>query len=110
GLDVVDRLILRRIIEQYDGGPVGIVTLAAATSEEADTIEDVYEPFLIKEGFLTKTPRGRVATRRAYEHLSIPYLERQAPPNQASLFDVDGQDDDAEDDGDPDDPKSHRNR
>src|SRR5690606_5597838 len=89
GLDDVDRVILRTIVEKFDGGPVGVETLAAATSEEADTIEDVYEPYLIQLGFLQRTPRGRVATRRAYEHLDLPYVERPESPQQASLFDPD---------------------
>ena len=71
GLDDVDRRILRTIVEKFDGGPVGIDTLAAATAEESDTIMDVYEPYLIQLGFLQRTPRGRVATRRAYEHLRV---------------------------------------
>ena len=71
GLDDVDRLILRSIVEKFDGGPVGIDTLAAATSEETDTIMDVYEPYLIQLGFLQRTPRGRIATKRAYEHLGL---------------------------------------
>jgi holliday junction DNA helicase RuvB len=71
GFDGMDRKILSTIIENYDGGPVGIETLAAAVSEERDTIEDVYEPYLIQEGYLNKTPRGRLATRRAYEHLGL---------------------------------------
>jgi holliday junction DNA helicase RuvB len=74
GLDDVDRRILRSIVEKFDGGPVGVDTLAAATSEESDTIMDVYEPYLIQLGFLQRTPRGRVATRRAYDHLKV------APP------------------------------
>ncbi|MCS7051898.1 MAG: hypothetical protein NZL87_09805, partial [Thermomicrobium sp.] len=73
GLDDIDRLILRTLVQKFDGGPVGIQTLAAATSEEADTIETVYEPYLLQLGFLQRTPRGRVATRRAYEHLGVPY-------------------------------------
>jgi Holliday junction DNA helicase RuvB len=73
GFDGMDRKILSTIIEKYDGGPVGIETLAASVSEEKDTIEDVYEPYLIQEGFINKTPRGRLATRLAYEHLGIPY-------------------------------------
>jgi Holliday junction DNA helicase RuvB len=77
GFDRMDRKILSTIIEKYDGGPVGIETLAAAVSEEKDTLEDVYEPFMIQEGFLNKTPRGRLATRLAYEHLKIPY--RRSP-------------------------------
>ncbi len=71
GFDGMDRKILSTIIEKYDGGPVGIETLAASVSEEKDTIEDVYEPYLIQEGFINKTPRGRLATRLAYEHLGI---------------------------------------
>lgn len=71
GFDGMDRKILSTIIEKYDGGPVGIETLSAAVSEERDTLEDVYEPYLIQEGFLNKTPRGRLATRLAYEHLGI---------------------------------------
>ena len=73
GFDRMDRKILSTIIEKYDGGPVGIDTLAAAVSEEKDTLEEVYEPYLIQEGFLKKTPRGRVATRLAFEHLGIPF-------------------------------------
>jgi Holliday junction DNA helicase RuvB len=71
GLDSSDRHLLRAIIEKYDGGPVGVDTLAATMSEERDTIEDVIEPYLIYKGFLKKTPRGRVATRLAYEHLKL---------------------------------------
>ncbi len=83
GLDEMDRRLLRVIIEHYDGGPVGIDTLAAAMSEPRDTIEDVYEPYLLQQGFLGRTPRGRIATRRAYEHLNIPM---PAAPNQGDLF------------------------
>jgi holliday junction DNA helicase RuvB len=71
GFDRMDRKILRTIIEKYDGGPIGIETLAAVVSEEKDTLEDVYEPYLMQEGYLKKTPRGRMATRRAYEHLGL---------------------------------------
>ncbi|HET9660517.1 MAG TPA: Holliday junction branch migration DNA helicase RuvB [Thermomicrobiales bacterium] len=71
GLDDIDRRILRTIVEKFDGGPVGVDTISAATSEESDTIMDVYEPYLIQLGFLQRTPRGRVATRRAYEHLKV---------------------------------------
>jgi Holliday junction DNA helicase RuvB len=71
GLDEVDRRILDTMIQKFQGGPVGIDTLAAATSEESDTIMDVYEPYLIQLGFLQRTPRGRIATRLAYEHLGI---------------------------------------
>jgi Holliday junction DNA helicase RuvB len=77
GFDRMDRKILSTIIEKYDGGPVGVETLAAAVSEEKDTIEDVYEPYLIQEGFINKTPRGRLATRLAYEHLHIQFPTRQ---------------------------------
>jgi len=73
GLDKTDRQILHTIIEKFRGGPVGLNTIAAATSEEEDTVEAVYEPFLLKLGFLERTPRGRTVTRRAYEHLGIPY-------------------------------------
>jgi Holliday junction DNA helicase RuvB len=85
GLDDIDRRILLAIVEKFDGGPVGIETLAAATSEENDTIMDVYEPYLIQLGFLQRTPRGRIATRRAYEHLKVnlpPSLETR----QQALF------------------------
>lgn len=71
GLDDADRRLLRTIIEKFDGGPVGVETLASAVSEERDTIEDVHEPYLIQIGFVGRTPRGRVATRLAYEHLGI---------------------------------------
>jgi len=84
GLDEMDRRLLSVIIDHYDGGPVGIDTLAAALSEPRDTVEDVYEPYLLQQGFLGRTPRGRIATRRAYEH-----LEREAPaknPSQGDLF------------------------
>ena len=71
GLDEVDHKVLRTIIEKFDGGPVGIETIAASISEEADTIMDVYEPYLMQMGFLQRTPRGRVATRHAYGHLGL---------------------------------------
>lgn len=77
GLDALDRRMLRSIIEFYNGGPVGLDTLAATINEEAVTIEDVYEPYLLQNGFLTRTPRGRCVTRRAYEHLGIPYMGQQ---------------------------------
>jgi Holliday junction DNA helicase RuvB len=85
GLDDVDRKVLKTIVEKFDGGPVGLDTIAAAISEESDTIMDVYEPFLLQLGFIDRTPRGRVATRRAYEHLGLAAPERAAPP-QPSLF------------------------
>ena len=68
GLDSMDRNVLRTIIEKFDGGPVGVETIAASLSEERDTIEDVYEPYLLQQGFLQRTPRGRVATARAFEY------------------------------------------
>jgi len=80
GLDEVDHRVLRAIIEKFDGGPVGLDTIAAAISEEADTIMDVYEPYLLQLGFLGRTPRGRVATRLAYEHLGVPYPGKEPPP------------------------------
>ncbi len=73
GLDAVDREVLETIIYKFDGGPVGVDTIAASVSEERTTIEDVYEPYLMQLGFLSRTPRGRVATRAAYEHLGIPW-------------------------------------
>jgi len=73
GLDAVDRRLLRSIIDNYGGGPVGLETIAATINEEPVTIEDVYEPFLMQQGFLTRTPRGRCVTRRAYEHLGLLY-------------------------------------
>jgi Holliday junction DNA helicase RuvB len=77
GLDALDRRMLRSIIEFYNGGPVGLETLAATINEEAVTLEDVYEPYLLQQGFLTRTPRGRCVTRKAYEHLGIEYLGQQ---------------------------------
>jgi Holliday junction DNA helicase RuvB len=77
GLDEMDRRYLTVIIDYYKGGPVGIETLAAALSEPRDTLEDVYEPFLIQQGFVARTARGRVATDRAYEHLQLPRPTRQ---------------------------------
>ena len=81
GLDQVDRRMLRAIIENYGGGPVGLDTLAATIGEESVTLEDVYEPYLMQIGFLTRTPRGRCVTRKAYEHLHISTPE----PEQLSL-------------------------
>jgi Holliday junction DNA helicase RuvB len=82
GFDHMDRMILLTIIDKFGGGPVGLDTIAAAISEESDTIEDVYEPFLIQNGFLNRTPRGRVATRAAYEHFGRIVPE----PPQGKLF------------------------
>ena len=88
GLDKVDRNVLATLIEKFDGGPAGLDTLAAATGEDALTIEDVYEPFLLQLGFLQRTPRGRVATRAAYLHLgySLDHLEENTDP-QVTFFD-----------------------
>jgi len=84
GLDEIDRKVLRTIIEKFDGGPVGLDTIAASISEESDTIEGVYEPYLMQLGFLERTPRGRLATRLAYEHLGIAYKKGSMP--QGSLW------------------------
>ncbi len=73
GLDVLDRRMLRAIIDYYNGGPVGLDTLAATINEEAVTLEDVYEPYLLQQGYLTRTPRGRCVTQKAYEHLGLEY-------------------------------------
>ncbi len=73
GLDDIDRRVLQTIIVNYEGGPVGLPTIAASISEDSSTIMDVYEPYLMQLGFLKRTPRGRVATARAYEHIGIPY-------------------------------------
>lgn len=78
GLDEVDRKLLRAIIEKFDGGPVGLETIAASVSEDADTITDVYEPYLLQLGFIDRTPRGRVASRRAYEHLGLAYNRKSS--------------------------------
>jgi len=85
GLDPTDRTLLLAIIQKFDGGPVGVETLAASISEETETIEDVLEPYLLQLGFLARTPRGSIATRLAYEHLGLPY--RQAP-NTLGLWDA----------------------
>ncbi len=74
GLDSVDRRMLKSIIEFYNGGPVGLDTLAATINEESVTLEDVYEPYLLQQGYLTRTPRGRCVTRKAYEHLGLEYV------------------------------------
>ncbi|MHB8574331.1 MAG: Holliday junction branch migration DNA helicase RuvB [Dehalococcoidia bacterium] len=87
GLDEVDRLILRKLIETNDGGPVGLSTLAHSTSEDQDTIETVYEPFLLRLGFINRTPRGRMATRKAYLHLGLtPPAPERPDSQQGSLF------------------------
>ena len=77
GLDALDRRMLRSIIEFYGGGPVGLETVAATINEEAITLEDVYEPYLLQQGFITRTPRGRCITKKAYDHLGIEYLGQQ---------------------------------
>ena len=77
GLDALDRRMLKSIIDFYGGGPVGLETLAATINEEAVTLEDVYEPYLLQQGFLTRTPRGRCVTKRAYEHLGLEYMGQQ---------------------------------
>jgi Holliday junction DNA helicase RuvB len=82
GFDEVDRKILNTLIAHYEGGPAGLKALAAAVGEDAGTLEDLYEPFLIQEGFLQRTPRGRVATRRAYQHLGVP----PRPGSAGTLF------------------------
>jgi holliday junction DNA helicase RuvB len=81
GLDRVDRMILAAIIDKYGGGPVGLETLAASTGEDAGTIEDVYEPYLLQQGMLSRTPRGRCATRLAYEHLGKPQPRKIDTPS-----------------------------
>jgi len=83
GLDEVDRRVLQTVIEKYAGGPVGLNTIAASIGEEPDTIMDVVEPYLLQLGFLDRTPQGRVATRGAYDHLGIPYVDQGQQP---SLF------------------------
>jgi len=88
GLDDLDRRVLRAIIEKFGGGPVGLDTIAASISEEADTIMDVVEPYLLQLGFLERTARGRMATPHAYQHLGIPLVNRKVDnkPNQPTLF------------------------
>jgi Holliday junction DNA helicase RuvB len=82
GFDVMDRKLLEAILHKFDGGPVGIDNLAAAIGEERDTIEDVLEPYLIQQGYLQRTSRGRVATRQAYEHFGI------TPPSDNASLDL----------------------
>lgn len=88
GLDEVDRSLLRAMIEKFDGKPVGLETLAATINEDAGTIEDVYEPYLLQLGFIARTPRGRVILRGGYEHLGYTITDRQR--EQLTLFDKDG--------------------
>ncbi len=72
GLDEVDHKLLHAIIDKFEGGPVGLETIAASIAEDADTVMSVYEPYLLQVGFIQRTPRGRIATARAYEHLGVP--------------------------------------
>jgi Holliday junction DNA helicase RuvB len=87
GLDKMDRHIILTIIEKFDGGPIGLGSLSAAVSEEKDTLEDVYEPFLIQQGFIKRTTQGRVATKRAYNHFGIQTKEEKGPV-QKRFFDA----------------------
>ncbi len=88
GLDEIDHKILHTIIDKFSGGPVGLETIAASISEESDTVMEVYEPYLLQLGFLDRTPRGRVATQRAYDHLGIPFKKaKQAQPGLWKLKD-----------------------
>jgi Holliday junction DNA helicase RuvB len=77
GLDEMDNKILTTIIQKFSGGPVGLTTISTAVGEEAGTIEEVYEPYLIMEGFLKRTPRGRETTQKAYTHLGLPYVSKE---------------------------------
>tara|TARA_Y100000588_G_scaffold85459_1_gene90654 strand:- start:89 stop:1129 length:1041 start_codon:yes stop_codon:yes gene_type:complete len=88
GLDGIDRNVLECIIEKFDGGPVGLDTIAASINEESDTIEDVYEPYLLQLGFLDRTKRGRTATRRAYEHLGYDYPNPESPERLQARLDI----------------------
>ena len=83
GFDTMDRELMMTILEKFDGGPVGIDALAAAIGEDAGTLEEVYEPFLVQNGFLQRTPRGRVATAQAYRHFGYTLPVRD---EQASMF------------------------
>ena len=85
GLDEVDRNLMLALLDKYGGGPVGLSTIAASIDEQADTIEEVYEPYLMQLGFLDRTPRGRVATQRAFDYFQIPRRHRFA--GQSPLFD-----------------------
>jgi Holliday junction DNA helicase RuvB len=84
GFDLMDRKLLEAVIHRFDGGPVGLDNIAASIGEERDTIEDVIEPFLIQQGFLQRTPRGRIATLAAYRHLGV--TAPAATQNAAGLF------------------------
>ncbi len=87
GLDSTDKALLLSMIEKFNGGPVGLETLAATINEDAGTLEDVYEPYLMQLGFMSRTPRGRTCTKKAYEHLGVPYNENKI--KQTSLFNDD---------------------
>jgi Holliday junction DNA helicase RuvB len=86
GLDEMDTRILKTIIEKFDGGPVGVTTIAAAVGEDAGTIEEVFEPFLVQNGFLQRTPRGRMATAQAYKHFGFTMPSGSSNGSQPSLF------------------------
>ena len=92
GFDMMDRKLLLAIIEKFDGGPVGIDAAAAAIGEERGTIEDVLEPFLIQQGYLMRTPRGRVATARAYRHFGLPVVTSNQGGGKLPVFDPDADD------------------
>jgi Holliday junction DNA helicase RuvB len=84
GLDGQDRKYLQYIAKHYDGGPVGVETIAAGLSEERDTLEETIEPFLLQAGFIQRTPRGRMLTKTAFEHLGLPFVQKTSPED---LFD-----------------------
>ena len=86
GFDRLDRMFLQALVERFDGGPVGLETLAAAVGEDKGTLEDVVEPFLIHKGFLARTPRGRVSTRLARAHLGLPDADRVTPRSQLDML------------------------
>jgi holliday junction DNA helicase RuvB len=90
GLDEMDARILKTLIENFEGGPAGLNTLAVAVGEDAGTIEEVYEPFLIQNGFLMRTPRGRVATKRAYHRFGYAIPADFEAQRQINLFDAGG--------------------
>lgn len=90
GLDAIDRHMLMTAIDHYNGGPVGLDTLAATIGEDSDTVEDVYEPYLMQIGFINRTPRGRMVTKLAYDHFGIPYGNREAHGTMISMFDNEG--------------------
>ena len=87
GFDSMDRKLLLTVIEKFDGGPVGVDSLSAAIGEERGTLEDVIEPYLIQEGFLQRTARGRMATRAAYQHFAIALPAARERPDALGLFD-----------------------